>query len=156
MSDARICGKTAGEMVGTTPFASVLVLDYYDGPVSGIVRCASCETCYQFHLLDWDADHVIRVFCLSEIAKDVADEFKRIQSEAVAASPARYRRLLDLLPETVSHWIIVAWRNSDHSILAARVADRLAFDQITDQLFQEGWSFENASYDWFGYVGLVK
>jgi len=55
----------------TSPFAKIIVLGYYDGPISGLLQCADCPTAYRFELIAWDSNQDNRVFSLAEVDSDV-------------------------------------------------------------------------------------
>ncbi len=46
-------------------FQKMVVLDWYDGPSSGVMLCNVCSTEYSFFTLDWSDDGTIRVFALA-------------------------------------------------------------------------------------------
>jgi hypothetical protein len=48
----------------------MLVHDWYDGPVGGIVTFDSIRW-YSFYLLDWDSQHQVRIFALQLIFGEV-------------------------------------------------------------------------------------
>lgn len=71
---------------GASPFAKVIALDFADGPMAGVVQCASCPVAYRFETLAididgavdraaWDRGEEIRVFGLATLA---AGTFERI------------------------------------------------------------------------------
>ncbi|MBI2374006.1 MAG: hypothetical protein HYV07_08410 [Deltaproteobacteria bacterium] len=58
-----------------SPFARLVATGYYDGPIDGLVECATCSTIYSFRKLDWDNQQDTRIFSLSPIPGHSIDEF---------------------------------------------------------------------------------
>jgi hypothetical protein len=61
-----LCG-TGFKKAMTSPFRKVIVLGYYDGETSGLVKCANCPTSYRFELVAWDNQQENRIFSLAVI-----------------------------------------------------------------------------------------
>ncbi len=59
-------------------FDKILVLDYYDGPRSGVAHCSACVSEYRFDLLDGDIDDAtgedVRIFRLALLPRAAWDE----------------------------------------------------------------------------------
>jgi hypothetical protein len=94
---------------GSIDVASDEILEYYDGPVVAVARCATCGACGWLELLDWDPARRLRVFALAAIrSEDVALYLRdrargscdagraRAELEALAASAGPFERLVAL------------------------------------------------------------
>ena len=49
---------------GDHTFSRLIALAYYDGPVAGYTVCDACDKVFSFDMMDWDVDHVVRLFAL--------------------------------------------------------------------------------------------
>jgi hypothetical protein len=73
---------------GRAPFARGVIVDWYDGAVSGVATCAGSDTVYAFRLAAWDHDQHQRVFVLRSIPRTALTELEAIFSPATGATPA--------------------------------------------------------------------
>ena len=69
------------------PFTRVLVFDYYDGALSGVMQCAFCERSYRFDFLDWGEGQDIRVMSLGRLPVGTLDKLARTLGEASESRP---------------------------------------------------------------------
>lgn len=83
MTDVGIFGECVESWID-----SVRLLDWYDGPLSGIAR-ASGSRVYYFDAVAWDAAYEMRLYALRPIDGELANEF---ESALEAASAARHGR----------------------------------------------------------------
>lgn len=67
---ATPCAEPAHLNETASPFSKIIVLDYYDGPISGVAQCARCDAAYVFQMLDWDEDQDIRTYSLSPLPSE--------------------------------------------------------------------------------------
>lgn len=73
------CQNFEGAM--TSPFTKIIVLGYYDGATSGLVRCGNCQKAYRFELVAWDRNQENRIYFLADIEPHVFDSIvKTLQS----------------------------------------------------------------------------
>jgi hypothetical protein len=73
------------------PFSRMVVLDYYDGEISGLVECSGCSAVYRFEMLDWDANKDIlyaKPLFPQEGARKTRDWFSFLGLEKWPSSPA--------------------------------------------------------------------
>src|SRR2546428_3148480 len=61
-----------------SPFLRVVALDYYDGPVEGLLACSVCEQEYAFRLLAWDSDFDARLYALARLPSGSIDRVEEI------------------------------------------------------------------------------
>jgi hypothetical protein len=59
----------------------IIVYYWYDGPTGGILIDSRSGNVFQFHLLDWDSGHRIRLFALQEVSPAVVDSLLALTSE---------------------------------------------------------------------------
>ena len=72
MSNVRVCCSKLATFPGAkSPFSKLVVLGYYDGPITGVLQCEVCGTAYRFELLDidpdWDEGLDVKIFILSQL-----------------------------------------------------------------------------------------
>ncbi len=53
------------------------VLDWYDGPITAIARCARCQRLGVLDMLDWSRSHRIRVFALAGLEPQPLAVYRR-------------------------------------------------------------------------------
>jgi len=56
-----------------SPFDRILCLGYYDGPTSGLAKCAKSQKAYRFELVAWDSNCENRIYSLAETDVQVFD-----------------------------------------------------------------------------------
>lgn len=61
------CSRALGTCPGDSPFDRILVVEWYDGPTSGVAVCADCGAEYTFRMAAWDDAHEQRVYALSRL-----------------------------------------------------------------------------------------
>src|SRR5262249_1476868 len=80
-SDQKLCCKTLDSLRGKSrPFAEIMALDFYDGPVSGLMRCQDCQSVFRFELLAWDETQETRVFALAKLPNKVFNQMVELYS----------------------------------------------------------------------------
>jgi hypothetical protein len=62
-----VCCQRLGAETAVSPFQRVTALDYYDGPVEGLLACAVCEREHHFRLIAWDSEGESRLYALSRL-----------------------------------------------------------------------------------------
>lgn len=76
-----LCCGAATALVGKgSPFAEIIAVDFYDGPVSGVVRCSSCRSVLRYKLLAWDERQEKRVFALAKMPSHAWDQIVALYS----------------------------------------------------------------------------
>jgi hypothetical protein len=65
------CCKKAGLQIAKDVCFRIDIVDWYDGPSSGIFVCEECQSHYRALLIDWNEDHSERVFSLSPLRHHV-------------------------------------------------------------------------------------
>jgi hypothetical protein len=95
------------------------ILEWYDGAVDAVVRCAECGACGWLSLLDWNRARPPRIYALAPLrAEDVALYVRnrargscdaarlRAELDALVASAGPFERLVALDPD--SHRVLAA------------------------------------------------
>jgi hypothetical protein len=59
----------------------MIIYDWYDGPVGGVVTLADARS-FCFFLLDWDSEHRIRIFSMQPISNAFDGMVKQLTVEA--------------------------------------------------------------------------
>lgn len=142
---------------GRNPFSRMVVLDYYDGPVSGAAQCPSGPA-FQFEMLAWDDRQDTRVFSLAALPPENFERLTEALSrfgeprwpvwapnwgEASQENETLEREVERLLNRAEAPEWIAAWRDLEgDGLLAAR--------QVSPRLLDP----PNAS-DWFSVLGLA-
>jgi hypothetical protein len=78
---SELCCQAAANLVGRgSPFAEIIAIEFYDGPVSGLARCSSCRSVLQYKLLAWDERQEKRVFALAKMPSHAWDQIITLYS----------------------------------------------------------------------------
>jgi hypothetical protein len=59
----------------------MVILNWYDGPTSGILICSECGAEFDFLLCDWNRDQTLRVFALSRIGEGTVQQIVELCRE---------------------------------------------------------------------------
>lgn len=124
-----------------------LFLDYYDGPVSGVVNCPHCTTYYGFDMLDWTADHQYRLFMLYKIDAIDYERFRELATgikHEISVESQGYKLLKKIVhPKPNPDWLVV-WDNVNDLLFATLPVP----NDDTDDAFAT-WSDSLTDRDWF-------
>ncbi|RIK96198.1 MAG: hypothetical protein DCC71_22575, partial [Proteobacteria bacterium] len=63
----RLCAHLASDALAALPVDAADVLEWNDGPVLAVARCAHCDGAALLDFLDWRDGGRVRVFALSAI-----------------------------------------------------------------------------------------
>ena len=145
----------------------MLVYDWYDGPVEGVLTLDDARS-FCFFLLDWDSDHRIRLFALQPVSETLDDMIKRLTVEA-PNWPIWFPSELVHPSERSREWTssVKALRNSPGTIESVLIWDTKDEREISiRQLLPEdgrravNWfdAVESAegTFDWFGLLSIQR
>lgn len=71
IEELKLCGANLEK--SASPFNRILCLGYYDGPTSGLAKCAESQKAYRFELVTWDSSFENRIYSLAETDVQVFD-----------------------------------------------------------------------------------
>lgn len=168
-TECILCGSSfTGPTV--SPFERIIWLDYYDGPTSGLVKCARGATAYRFELAAWDAHQDNRIFSLAETDSatfdSVVEILRRLDEPSWPVwfpryhpdSPMEQESVSDLLNRALAKMpppsLLIVSDRLDKTIVRCRDIDA----SIRDQLPSEVWSPSDPQ-KWSylaGYMGLKE
>jgi hypothetical protein len=95
------------------------ILEWYDGPVAAIVRCAACRAPGWIELLDWSRDGAVRVFALAGLRERDAALYLR-NAQKGSCDPKRGRAELEALAAAAGPFArLVAWDARAERVLSA-------------------------------------
>jgi hypothetical protein len=148
------------------PLAQMVVLDYYDGPVGGLLKCKVCGSEYHFYLLDWDEMHAVRIFALAPLPKSSFERifglFEATPDRRVWCPPwptdERTSELYEsgiqnIIGRAASATVVIAWDNRADKTLAMRGVDAPPAGNLSVWFDRQPGS---DPFDWFGYLRLAK
>ena len=69
---ALVDGPTC--MVIKSPFSKQIILYFYDGTLSSVLQCASCQRSFLSQIIDWDSNFDRRVFALHPLPAGVFEQ----------------------------------------------------------------------------------
>lgn len=155
--------------VADDPFSQLVVLDYYDGPASGLLKCKACGTEYHFFMLDWDDLHSVRIFALAPIpessfqrlialVKEGPDQRVWIPRVFSRASEEKLAELYDqgiqdIINQAATPSAVMAWSIRAEKTLAIRGIDSSAAQRLYPWFEHQPQPVE---FDWFGYLCIAR
>jgi hypothetical protein len=146
-----------------------VVLNFYDGPTSGVMRCRSCSAAYRFTMIDWDDNQDVRIHAFAPLPSNSFQQVVDLLSKYEAPKWPMWftlrqytsNRLYDLVEKQLDEILetagaatmVLALSQWGERILAAR---RLAESDLKN--IQDLSSLEDpkAAYDWFSFIGMVR
>lgn len=173
MRPTPLCCKSASPTVPVVasddPFSQMVVLDYYDGPAGGFLRCKVCGAEYHFYMLDWDDRHLVRIFALAPVPEQSLQRlfalFQASPDRRVWIPPvfsrASEERLSDLYDRGIQGVIdqaatpsaVIAWSISAEKTLAMRGVDPAAAPHLSAWFERQP---QPVVFDWFDYLRIAK
>ena len=125
---------------------NLLVLDYYDGPVSGAMYCSRCDTSYGFDLLDISRDHRHRLFMLFKINSEDYAKFEILLGQ----ESMNYDIIKEIIRPKITPDKLIVWDNSTDQL--NRELNTLSIANIDASW--KSWLNEIPERDWFAYLGI--
>jgi hypothetical protein len=173
MSQPSQCCKTmstaAPVAVSDDPFSPMIVLDYYDGPASGFLKCKACDEEYHFFMLDWDEMHVVRILALAPVPKEtfqrLVDLFQAKPDQRVWIPPVLSRAseetlsdlyergIQDAIDQAATPTIVIAWSVKAEKTLAMRGVDSAAAPHLSVWFDRQPHPIV---FDWFQYLRVAR
>lgn len=148
---------------------SIVVLNYYDGPTSGVIQCDSCLATYKFTMIDWDDYQNVRVHAFAPLP---SESFRRIVDLLSKYEPPKWPIWYPLRPyasdqlyDSVEKQIheslelaepatlAVALSQWGEKVLAVRNLSESDMNDVKDWFSLED---PKAARDWFDFMGLVR
>jgi hypothetical protein len=167
MTEPKLCGANFEK--AASRFNQILCLGYYDGPTSGLVKCAESRKAYRFELVAWDANFENRIYSLAETDVEVFDSVVQTLSRLEEphwpfwtprwqfGSSSEERHVCSEIDQALAKIpatsLLIATDHLDKSILACRVLGIEVRDRIPNERIlpdPKDWGF------WRGYLGLVQ
>ncbi len=157
----------------------MVVLEYWDGPTSGVVQCGGCAAEYDFLLIDWDYSQYIRVFSLASLPQGSLDAIvqacprdqspqwsewpvfiPRWQFPSESLRNAADQRVQEILDQAEAPEWVVAWADPREGCRAAKKLDSADSSYLRGWVLSKRrnrWSYlTDQSRDWFSFMGLVR
>lgn len=130
------------------------LLDYYDGPVSGVLTCSQCNKYYSFDMLDWTADHRYRLFMLYTID---AAEYERYTGllETSTTNPSdegssSYELLKAIVHPHPKPDKLAVWDNAKGLLLA-----EYPVPSEDNSIIWDTWMNSNSNTNWFESLNIA-
>jgi hypothetical protein len=93
--DAALCAHLRGDRPSLT-IASSEILDWYDGPISAVARCADCGGLALVEMLDWSHDQGVRIYAAAGLGPEPLAVYRRNAGKATCDA-GRLQRETDAL-----------------------------------------------------------
>ncbi|MBI1831833.1 MAG: hypothetical protein HYR84_10325 [Planctomycetes bacterium] len=147
------------------PFSQMIVLDYYDGPAGGLLKCRDCSAEYYFYLLDCDSMNTLRIFALAPMRQSSFEElcrlFKATPDQHVWIPPwPTDDDLAELYDKGIKNvtdragtpTLVIAWSVGAERTLAMRGVDFAAANHLSPWFERQP---HPVVFDWFSYLRVV-
>jgi hypothetical protein len=154
----KLCGEGLSSLVGgDSPFAQIVFMRYYDGAISGALRCASgTSVAYRFDVLAidhsgeydhqaWDRGEEIRIFSLATLPISAYERFESILSQddartRIAEDEDYFNAVYSILDAAGPPELVIATHGIATGIIAARQVSSREISSVQD---------------WFSFLGLA-
>ena len=70
-----------------SPLTRIIVVEWYDGPVTGAALCGECGAELVFRMVAWDDEQTMRVYTLADLPEG---HFEKLSSVFAVAGPATW------------------------------------------------------------------
>lgn len=167
MSEPTLCDANFER--GVSPFDRILYLGYYDGPTSGLAKCADAAKAYRFALVAWNSTYENRVYALAETDVKVFDSVvqmltdiekprwpfwtPRWQFGSSLEESRMSSRIDEALAKIPAASLLIATDHLDESILACRALE----SAVRDRIPKEGTLPDPKDWEfWQEYLGLIE
>jgi hypothetical protein len=162
------CKDIAENISAACPFRRMVAFDWYDGPTSGVTLCEQCSTSYHFMLVDWDAEHEIRVFSLSPLPGGSFEKALELfpdkpswpawMPRALVSPTASDHEFFDrniqpILDSAGAPVFLLSWSRSRQECLCLRRIDRAVAPRVKDWFSLD--DLDNAP-NWFAHLGMTR
>lgn len=144
----------------------MIVTEWYDGPVGGVVRVVP-DRSFWFFLLDWDSSHRIRLFGLQEIP-EFENRIEQLTTDppkwpvwipAVFVQPTQeaenwiaIRRVSRTRPDTID--AVLVWDTQDEKGIA--IQNLAPADAIHTVSWFDAMDSAEGPRDWFSILGIPR
>lgn len=151
------------------PIYSIIALDYYDGPTSGVIRCQVCSAEFKFMMLDWDDHQGNRVYSLEPLPLHSFKQIEDVLSKyELPKSPVWFplrqysskqdhefveQQIAEILDQAASAIAVIAMSQWGETILAGKALNAIDMKYVRSWFTQEE---PQASLDWFSFLGLNR
>jgi len=147
----------------------MLVTEYYDGPISGFLRCETCSSVYFFTTVAWSRSSFVRVIALASVPEDswprLISFFGQTPSgrhwiPTMLSRPSEEELdqieafLGSITSEAGATTLLLAWDITLSSVLAVRRVNGLPTPSDLN-LLAPRWSGAKSAADWFADLGMT-
>lgn len=173
MQPTPLCCKSASATVPVVasddPFSQMVVLDYYDGPAGGFLKCKVCGAEYHFYMLHWDDMHLVRIFALAPVPEQSLQRlfalFQASPDRRVWIPPVFSRAseetlsdlydcgIQDVINRAATPTVVIAWSIRAEKTLAMRGVDSAAVPHLSSWFERQP---QPVVFDWFDYLRIAK
>ena len=152
MADSVCCRQFANP--GTKESAlSIIILDYYDGPTAGLMKCELCNRVYKFTMVDWDDRQEVRIHALAPISPDAYERIEKMKSEHDPKWWPAGPEIDEIVATAEDPSMVAAFSRWGDTVLAMRDLAESDLSYVRDW-----FSVENpaSGRDWFSFLGLAR
>jgi hypothetical protein len=163
---STLCCGAATALVGrSSPFAEIIAVEFYDGPVSGVVRCSNCSSVLQYKLLAWDERQEKRVFALARMPSRAWDQIIALYSYDQPRFPVWVPKWVEISKDELDKresalQIILAQREEwSWVVLTSRYLDVLLDFKAAGELLpriEEQATYGEPKWRWLELFGLTE
>ena len=153
MVESVVCCQSFVDIVSKSSALKMIMLDYYDGPTSGLIKCEVCCRVYKFGMVDWDDDQEIRIHAFAPMPPDSFQAVEEIKSKHEPKWWPTGPEIDEILATAEEPTMVAAFSRWGDTVFAAR---NLMEDDLKD--VQEWLSLTDptTARDWFSFLGLPR
>lgn len=144
----RCCRYLEKRLRVPSPFTKSVILDYYDGAVSGVTKCAICSDAFRFEMLEWDKRQNFRAFELRSLHPKLVASLVRLLTKVEPPRWPQWVPIIKLpvteanqLNEKIKKILAGAEKKKGYIVISTDLAKEiLVAKKITEEeITREGW-----------------
>ena len=132
---------------------SIIMLDYYDGPTAGLMKCQICNRVYRFTMVDWDDHQEIRIHALAAISPDAYERIERVNAEHEPKWWPAGPEIDEILATADNPSMVAAFSRWCDTVFAIRDLTESDLSYVQEWLSLEDLA---SARDWFSFLGLPR
>ena len=132
---------------------SIIMLDYYDGPTAGLMKCELCNGVYKFTMVDWNDHQEMRIHALASISPDAYERIEKLKLEHEPKWWPAGPEIDEILATAEEPSIVAAFSRTGDQVFAMRKLTEGDLSYVLEWLSLEDPA---SARDWFSFLGLPR
>lgn len=153
MLEAVVCCQQFADPGTNRSALAIIMLEYYDGPTAGLMKCEVCNRVYKFVMVDWDDRQEIRIHALAPISSDSFERIKQMKSEHEPKWWPAGPEIDEILATAEDPSMVAAFSRWGDKVLAMRNLTESDLSHVQEWL---SLADPASARDWFSFLGLQR